>query len=831
MPYTLNGIGTGYWGKGDLFTRTDVCPHCGRMAKLRSYNTTHCFVVLFLPIVPLGRRRIIDDCSICRRHRIIPLRKWQEGKRAAAEAALEACRRAPSDAEAAKAAIAAAAAYQNHDLLAQLQQTLGPSQGHNAEVQTLLGAVCAHFGLTDDAEHAYRAALRIKPDPDVGEALAGVLIENGRPDEAAPLLEHILRESQMAKVDQLYLLVRSHQARGRHRDALDLLDRIARAFPGHEADRGHRKLQRTSQKYELSGKPVGSSSLTRAVTVRPGRRGIPAAGVALLILIAAAGLYFGAAILAAQRSSVYLANGLGVPYRVEIGGREYAVPPGQPRKVTLAEGDYVVRCVSPEIELEPQPVALHTNFWSRPFVHHTVVINPDRQALLVKEKAFYSEHPTDEGSERDLYIGQPVIVFDDIDYEFAEFPDSIQISGGRVARRRCDVLNEVPPGQIATAIAGRFDAATIKDYVRTLARWGPDDETVCFLLANLFKPSEALAILRPRLDDEPVRIETHRIYQSLRQRSHDDDGLEAEYRARLAHDPDNDALVYLLARILSDGREADSLLMAAARHSNPNPYVLNSLGYRRLCNGQFEEARGYCARAIKRRPASLTFGTTEEELMSALGEFDLLEKRARENADEQSQISDVPYYLARQGKCDEAIALIDAHERRYGVGPDSFRAREDVRYACGGVDACLALYEAHPKLVGLRSRLIAGHVREAAAGIAPDAGDSAYAHLLVSLAALAVDPDLSATELRAAQAGLHDGLPEESQAAAWLAGEEPLDLDAALDLGLLPAQKRIVLTALGVRYPQHRAALFALARKLNYDRRFPYLMLREILGT
>jgi len=41
--------------------------------------------------------------------------------------------------------------------------------------------------------------------------------------------------------------------------------------------------------------------------------------------------------------------------------------------------------------------------------------------------------------------------------------------------------------------------------------------------------------------------------------------------------------------------------------------------------------------------------------------------------------------------------------------------------------------------------------------------------------------------------------------------------------------KALMLTTLGMRYPQHRAAFFPLARKLNYERSFPYHFLKDIL--
>ena len=44
----------------------------------------------------------------------------------------------------------------------------------------------------------------------------------------------------------------------------------------------------------------------------------------------------------------------------------------------------------------------------------------------------------------------------------------------------------------------------------------------------------------------------------------------------------------------------------------------------------------------------------------------------------------------------------------------------------------------------------------------------------------------------------------------------------------MPAQKVIVMTAMGFKFPEHRGKYFATARTLNFDRRFPYLLIQSL---
>ena len=68
MPTTYNGIGTHYYGKKNIQKRVGACHSCGHNVELVSYDTRLWFVVFFIPVIPLGRKRILDYCPACTRH-------------------------------------------------------------------------------------------------------------------------------------------------------------------------------------------------------------------------------------------------------------------------------------------------------------------------------------------------------------------------------------------------------------------------------------------------------------------------------------------------------------------------------------------------------------------------------------------------------------------------------------------------------------------------------------------------------------------------------------------------------------------------------------------
>src|SRR5215211_384795 len=104
MPHTINGIGTWYWGKSNLLVQDSTCKLCGSFARLTSYDTTLYFVVFFLPVIPLGRKRIIQKCPLCQRHRVVPLHKWEANKTEAIVETINEWRAQPGDSAKARTA-------------------------------------------------------------------------------------------------------------------------------------------------------------------------------------------------------------------------------------------------------------------------------------------------------------------------------------------------------------------------------------------------------------------------------------------------------------------------------------------------------------------------------------------------------------------------------------------------------------------------------------------------------------------------------------------------------------------------------------------------------
>jgi len=190
MPYVINGIGTWYYGKKDRMRVTDTCRHCGRTATLESYETREYFVVLFIPVIPLRRYKILDSCSACQKHNRLPATEYEQALRADVDAAKEAAAANSEDVDALERLCAVQLAY---------HQPEGARKAFRVLVEKCPDRATAHYGYAsalqgagekEAAIHAYERALELEPALDAAAVeYANMLWGMKRPAEALGALK------------------------------------------------------------------------------------------------------------------------------------------------------------------------------------------------------------------------------------------------------------------------------------------------------------------------------------------------------------------------------------------------------------------------------------------------------------------------------------------------------------------------------------------------------------------------------------------------------------------------------------------------------------------
>jgi tetratricopeptide (TPR) repeat protein len=845
MPTVINGTGTWYYGKRRIYRRKGVCGSCKRFAELESYDTTLYIVFFFIPLVPIGQKRILDACPLCRRHRVLPLKAWEASKAADIDRLLAKLRDNPDDRDAIVAGLGLAAAYQDPVLLDKLADTLARDRTDDAVIQAHLGGASAHFARHAEAEEAYRASLAVEDSPAVRRQLALTLLKQGRPRDAVPYLRHILDERLAEHAGLLYLLVEGFQAEGLHQEALDLMDQRDAAFPDLAATQDCVKQRQTSERHLPTGKKVRSTYLSSS----PGagyREGswtayIPRI-VGPLILLALLAWYLGAAVWVGRHRQVYLVNGSDTPYTVTVNGHEQRLTPGAATPVTLPEGEVTVEFRDPRPGLEPVHCRVETSFWSRPFVGRMFVINPDRVAVLVREQAEYADKPG-QVDPPTAHVGDSLYAFDRVDCPFEPLPQTVEVEEGhRIVKTRVGLVSGLTSQGRLRVASMVLDRPQQLAYARRLLDLNPNDAVALTWLLGQLGDADGLDLLRPRLVARPVLVEWHRAYQTLMEKTHPEEDLRPAYRKLVAETGQHPDALYLLARLPQvEPDEADRLLGHAAAADPPSAYALHALGFAALVQGQFADAVRWTARAAEMAPGSVPIADGYRRSLLAAGEYDKLLEQLRQQQARPGQKLEALVEMVRVHaiKGDEAEARAAIAQALGVVGPNNdpaarqgLEANLEVVLCCARGDTA-GFLERAPQVPGLshfEPAVLRGNLREAA-GQVDEAGDRALVQRAVLyLAALkAGDGTLADEQWPLLLAGLDKAHGPLAQLGEVLAGRAKPDVARLRRLSIQPEQKRALLAVVARRYPETAKELLPLARKLDFSPDPFSLCLRKLL--
>lgn len=185
MPTTVNGIGTTYYGNRNPRVYEAECDSCGFYGQLSDYETTLFFVVIFIPVIPLGQKQIIGDCPNCRRHRVMPLHEWQNISEQAVEEGLAALQHGPQDPDKALELLGTMNAFNRVDEARELALATKETFAHDIETQLALAGYFESEGMHQQVDECINRAIAIDPNhPGSLRGAAFDLMEAGRFPEA-----------------------------------------------------------------------------------------------------------------------------------------------------------------------------------------------------------------------------------------------------------------------------------------------------------------------------------------------------------------------------------------------------------------------------------------------------------------------------------------------------------------------------------------------------------------------------------------------------------------------------------------------------------------------
>src|SRR5437879_1577427 len=330
MPTTYNGIGTHYYGKKNIEKRPGPCPHCNRQTELTSYDTRLWFVIFFIPVFPLGRKRIVDYCPACTRHYAVDAQKWETAKQLEISGAMDEHRANPKP----ENAIAV------HQQLLKIHQTaqatdfqkkMAEQFASNAKVQAYLGGALEHVGQHEQAAAYFAKALELRPDlPEARLGIARNHIRAGRLDEARGLLDFLEKPgaAQLYSLQPLETLALGYQKASRHAEALELFARLQTELPHIAQIKAFRDMVSKSEKAMGKAQTILPQQKISWKRLFGMERGMSQAGapqltwrslavVGVILGLVALGFVIGNEYIRRHRK-VYVVNAFSAPATVEI---------------------------------------------------------------------------------------------------------------------------------------------------------------------------------------------------------------------------------------------------------------------------------------------------------------------------------------------------------------------------------------------------------------------------------------------------------------------------------------------------------------------------------
>ena len=162
-----------------------------RAIAIPSYETRLWFVFVFIPLIPLGRKRVSDQCAVCNRHFALDLKQWQTSRQSATATAIVRYRKDQSE-ESALEVHGQLLAYQQYDDAAVFRSTALERFSDSAVLAAGIAAHLDFIGLPGESAELWKRSLQLDPElPEARVGMASRRLLGGTLHEARELLRFL----------------------------------------------------------------------------------------------------------------------------------------------------------------------------------------------------------------------------------------------------------------------------------------------------------------------------------------------------------------------------------------------------------------------------------------------------------------------------------------------------------------------------------------------------------------------------------------------------------------------------------------------------------------
>lgn len=252
MPAWIRGIGKTYRNKQNTSRIESICEPCGQLGWLDSFDAREWFVLFFLPVAPLKRYRVLDQCRACRHHQRFTEAEFAALKKAELEPFQIELEHDPGSVE---TRLRMADALARLRLFREAEAVLEDGAQRTASPGALhfrMGELRAARADSQGAALAFRNAVNTGGVPMARRELGRALLLCGESGDAARELE-AARLASPRDGDTLWLLARAYDKLGRSAEASPLLAQLRAIAPELAEGEDFLAITRRAEAAELSG--------------------------------------------------------------------------------------------------------------------------------------------------------------------------------------------------------------------------------------------------------------------------------------------------------------------------------------------------------------------------------------------------------------------------------------------------------------------------------------------------------------------------------------------------------------------------------------------------
>lgn len=412
-------FGKRFGKKHNISSEGGQCRLCGSFSNLKSYEANKYFHLYWIPLIPLGKKRVDSHCSKCDQYLETPYNDWVEMGQNSIERAKNNFENNLTDVDAAIEYYEVLSTYGDKSDAEKFKTFLNEKFVENEVLKNYFRATAEVIEPSADKVHQLKDITESDPeDENAKYSLGWSYFESEQFKKAYETLLSISNPVRVERDFYRLMILTDHVST---EESYEILKLLASKHP-HDAQ-SHYGFYKLARKIESQLEVPADQSIIskKAQKKRRNKKYAPFIIVGAILLLAP--IYI---IYQYYHQKVYLVNGSMEPITIDLGNQKVIMNPVSYYMLEMQAGQYQVNVETHfnKRELELDISSKISDLSSNDIVY---VINPNGAGIISWEEVVYSTNPNLNAGSYEFHTGEEIKVYRNIDYAFEDPPEEIEI--------------------------------------------------------------------------------------------------------------------------------------------------------------------------------------------------------------------------------------------------------------------------------------------------------------------------------------------------------------------------------------------------------------------